>query len=177
MAVTVGTDSYVTAAEYIQFVADYFNTNLIASGNALDTPLIDSHLRQAAILVDNYASVRGTTWAGAKVSATQSLEFPRTGMTIVPDEVRRAQMFYANDIREGVISLNTSADAHTQRTSVLSKEVALPGGVRIRPQQGQQTIITRHATDEADTSIIAGLLGKYLLGADTFLSSVEYAPQ
>ena len=180
MAVTVGTDSYVTSAVYIRFVADYYNVNLIADGNALDTPAIDSQLRQATLYLDNLYP-----WKGAKASNTQTLAFPRSGIGIdtVPENIKRAEMLIAYEIHTGALALNTgSSNAESQQTTSAAGGYSLPGGFR---KVGASTTVRRSSSHLSSNPALLGdrhplleeLLKDFIQGADAFVRSVRLRAQ
>ena len=111
---------------------------------------IEADLRLAATYEDVLFK-----WILAKADADQARAFPRTGFTTIPEAVKQAQMFLANQERENRGSLlagNFKAYAQTQTTE--NVESASYAGASVRMQK--TTINTDQSHLQNNQSQLAG---------------------
>ena len=82
----------------------------------------ESDLRRATDYLDNLYIYTGTP-----ASMEQALAFPRTGMTVIPARVKKAQMYLANELRTG--ELDVSGGSINKAITTDSTSFSLPGGL------------------------------------------------
>ncbi len=130
MALTVGTDSYVTLAEAVAYMGRRLRTE--PWEHAQDF-VREKALKHAALLLD------ALPWAGQKTDDGQALAFPRDGSDEVPQAIRDAQAEVAlalldEDVSH-VLTLRTSKDL-TGEAEILDEAKASGAGERFRRETG-----------------------------------------
>ena len=87
----------------------------------------ESQLRRAADYMDHLFNYTGTP-----LNEAQALAFPRTRMTAIPQDVRKAQMYLAYQIYSGDLQVTGGTVNDATTTATVTEEVSLPGGLRDR---------------------------------------------
>lgn len=167
MAVVVGTDSYVSNAEAIAYLADAINGQGWASLTVAEQ---DRALITATRMIDR------ARWQGSKTVDTQTLAWPRTDVTcfsnavasdVVPDRIKIGQIELAN-------LLSIRASVETNPTG------AQTTGLR-RVQAGTVQIEFFARNDNADIAslrrfptVVHELIGCLLQGAVDNLGNIAF---
>lgn len=169
MALTVGTNTYISMAEAVAYVGGRLRTEAWDFNDA-DR---EKALIHAARLLE------ALPWAGEKTGANQALAFPRNGDDEVPQAIKDAQAELALALLdEDVSHVLTSADvAHPAQAdeaayqlrrlhSVGGKVLVLPKGDEYEGYAAKNYLAQRGGTFHDLPPVIQNLIGEYVtLGA------------
>lgn len=137
MALTVGSDSYVTLTEAAAYLGRRLRTS---AWDSADTPTREKALKHATIVLE------GLPWAGDKDDAEQTLAFPRDGDD-VPQAIKDAQI----ETALWLLTFDSEAIAHLAHAGVIRHGV---GPV--------QMDLSRIGGYHALPPIVQGLLADYV---------------
>lgn len=112
MALTVGTDAYISEADAATYLSLYG-----ADGDVVN----ESNIRQATLALDR---LYGGRFAGYKTDDDQSLQFPRNGLTDIPAAVQQATV-------ELALRIANDLDPYAQPESFVKKESTKIGPLEI----------------------------------------------
>jgi hypothetical protein len=127
MALTVGTDTYVTLAEAVSYLARRLRTG---PWDAATTTTRETALKHATLLLE------ALPWTGEKATSSQILAHPRGADTAVPQAIKDAQV----ELALWLLTFDAEAISHLARAGVVrhgigpvSMELTRAGGFHALP--------------------------------------------